>query len=136
MGLHLNFTGLQLVWKIAACFLHSVLCPEHLTPVHQDLHWLPFGIGMELKVLFLSYKETFNGLEFAYLKDDSLPVLYHHSWSCIKEKVGLQGSLALEITASSPEFHEYVHLQDTLQRLSVGLGPDRIGVDLIFSLLG
>ncbi|XP_064419351.1 uncharacterized protein LOC135359048 [Latimeria chalumnae] len=63
---------LQLVQNAAARVVNNVSRFDHITPILQELHWLPIRWRITFKVLVLVFK-TLNGLGPAYLRDFLTP---------------------------------------------------------------
>jgi hypothetical protein len=59
---------LQRIQNAAARVVSRIKKHDHITPVLQDLHWLPIAQRIEYKLLLLTYK-ALHGLAPSYLKD-------------------------------------------------------------------
>lgn len=59
---------LQRVLNIAARMVSRAPCHSHITPVLQDLHWLPVPQRIQYKVMLLTFK-ALHGLVPTYLSD-------------------------------------------------------------------
>ena len=59
---------LQRVQNAAARLICKSFKRDHITPILQDLHWLPLGYRCKFKVLMLVFK-SLNGLAPSYLSD-------------------------------------------------------------------
>ena len=59
---------LQSVQNSAACIVTKTAPREHITPVLEELHWLPVDRGIEYKIVLYAYK-ALNGLTPEYLCD-------------------------------------------------------------------
>ncbi|XP_064197248.1 uncharacterized protein LOC135257969 [Anguilla rostrata] len=64
---------LQYIQNTAARLLTSTRSRDHISPVLQDLHWLPVKQRIEFKILLTTYK-ALNNLAPPYLSD----LLHHH----------------------------------------------------------
>lgn len=61
---NLLYTGLplEMIWKLqlmqnaVAQVLRGSSKVKHITPILQDLHWLPIGFRVQFKVVFLTLK--------------------------------------------------------------------------------
>jgi len=63
---------LKSVQNMAACMVSGVCRGEHITPVLEDLHWLPVSQRVVFKMALMVWK-CVHGVTPAYLSDLLLP---------------------------------------------------------------
>ena len=72
-----DLAKLQRIQNIAACLICRVPPSHHITPILQNLHWLPVNIRIAYKINLLTYKSN-AGLSPTYLSDLLYMIMFPH----------------------------------------------------------